>query len=202
MWFFIFLASGVFALLHFVWQGIVAPSMRLELRFRIFALRDKLRRLKLADQPLNDEAFTTAEDALIAALRVLYEIDIPLLVHCDSLVAADQKFKEQVQKRMEIIKCSNSSELEDIMNDLRKQVERAAVINSGGWILYVLPPVFMFLFFKRLFSPIFSVIYMNRAQINKIVPEREEDLVFEEIEGSNRTFATQNTNKPIVRFDP
>jgi hypothetical protein len=176
MWYFIFLVSGVYALLHFVWQSIISPSIRLEIRFRIFALRDELRRLKLEDQNLSSEAFRTVEDGLNSALQILYEIDIPILIHCDARANTDPQLKEHVQKRMAIIKDANSIELEKIVAHLRKNIERAALVNSGGWILYVLPPMLMVLCFKRLCSPIFSVIYMNRAEINKIFPESEKDM--------------------------
>jgi hypothetical protein len=177
MWIFIFLISGLYALFHFVWQSTIAPSLRLDVRFRVFALRDELRRLKLADQPVSDDAFHIVEEMLIAVLHVLYEIDVPLLIHCDWYANTDQKFKEQIQKRMEIVKSANCPELEKIVVQARKQLVRAAKINSGGWMPYVIPSVMTLLFFKTLCKPIFSVIYMNRAQLQKIIPEREDGLV-------------------------
>jgi len=44
------------AVYHFVYEGILAPSFRLKLRFELFELRDELRKLKISHaEDLRDE---------------------------------------------------------------------------------------------------------------------------------------------------
>src|ERR1035441_10315344 len=85
----IFLFACVYALLHFIWEGILAPSLRHNIRLDLFALRDNLRRLKINNPELPNDAFNTVQDGLNGAIKHLSDIDIPLLVYCDSIVKRD-----------------------------------------------------------------------------------------------------------------
>src|SRR6266513_6544694 len=72
--FYIFL---ILVILHFVWDGIIAPSIRLEIRYELFEMRDKLRRLKiqLHDQ-FNDELFNLLQHILNNELAFLHRARI------------------------------------------------------------------------------------------------------------------------------
>jgi len=166
----------VYALIHFIFESILAPSIRLNLRFDLFSLRDKLRRLKAENPELSDEAFSVVQDGLNGTLKYLYEIDVPVLLHCDSQVKADPILRERMEKRREIVKQANSEELISIVKQLRKKVESAAIINSGGWLFYVVPMAVLFLVCKTVFKAIFSFVYLTNHELGKIMPEKDLEL--------------------------
>jgi len=95
----IFLILGLYALLHFILESIVAPSVRFNIRLDLFAMRDKLRLLKINDPEIGDEVFGVLQDGINGAIKYLYDIDIPFLLHCDVLVNRDPQLKESVEKR-------------------------------------------------------------------------------------------------------
>ncbi len=173
---FIFLILCLYALLHFIFESIVAPSARFNIRLDLFALRDEARRLRIKSPEIGDEAFGVVQDGLNAAIKYLYEIDILILVHCDVMVNRDKRFKERVEKRRAVVMATNSSELIYITNQLRKKVESAALINNGGWLLYVIPILFAALVLKRACAPIFSVLYLSNHELEKIFPEKRVEL--------------------------
>jgi|ERR1035441_4210233 hypothetical protein len=169
----IFLFACVYALLHFIWEGILAPSLRHNIRLDLFALRDNLRRLKINNPELPNDAFNTVQDGLNGAIKHLSDIDIPLLVYCDSIVKRDAKLKEVVEKRRDVVLSANSKELIEIAGQIRQKIEHASRINSGGWYLYIIPAAAGFLCLKSVCSPIFTILYIPNWQLEKIMPERE-----------------------------
>jgi hypothetical protein len=173
MWFLFFVIACLYCLLHFVWESILAPSLRLNLRFELFALRDKLRNLKLSQPNLTDEAFRSVEDGIHSSLRILYDIDIPLLLHCDALVKKDIKLQERIAKRRALVVEANCPELNEIIVSVRKKVEAAACFNSGGWFLYLVPIAFVVFCFRRMFSPIVSLLYIPQSELERFVPHRQ-----------------------------
>ena len=173
---FIFLIGCLYALLHFIWEGILAPSLRQSIRIDLFCLRDKLRRLKINNPELSGEAFSTVQDGLNSAIQHLNGIDVPFLVYCDSLVRRDQKLKECVEKRKHIVISANSPELLAIASQIRAKVENAARINSGGLYLYLIPIFAGYLCIKWTCSPIFTMLYMPNWQLEKIMPESDMEM--------------------------
>jgi hypothetical protein len=104
---------------------------------------------------------------------VLYEIDIPLLTHCDSYIAKDPQLKGRVDKRRAILEKANSKELNALTFRMRKKLEHAAVVNSGSWFLYIVPIAIVGSLFKWVCAPAMNIIFVSRSELQKIAPARE-----------------------------
>ena len=172
----IFLIFSVYVLLHFIFESIVAPSVRFNLRLDLFQLRDKARALRIMNPEIGDEAFNAVQDGLNGAIKYLYDIDVPLLIHCDRMVERDPQLKARVEKRRAIVMAVNSAELIEIFSQLRKKVESAAMINNGGWLLYLIPIAIGMVILKRVCTPIFSVLYLSSHELERIFPPKEIEL--------------------------
>ncbi len=173
---YLFLVAGLYSLLHFIWEGIIAPSMRQSIRIDLFALRDELRRLKISEPDMPMEAFNAVQDGLNSTICHLNGIDVPFLVYCDKMVDRDPKLKECVEKRQELVRSANSPALVKIAGQIRLKVEAAARTNSGGLYLYLVPIVLGYLCLKWTCSPIFTMLYIPSWQLEKIMPESDMEL--------------------------
>jgi hypothetical protein len=174
---FLVIVAGLYCVLHFIWESIIAPSVRLTIRFELFALRDRLRSLKIAQKELTDDAFHSVEDGIHSALHVLYDIDLPLLLHIKSAINKDDKLQERIKRRQAVVSESGCDELHEIMNKVQAIVEKTAVINTGWLILYIFPIGFVAIFCRRSFlSPIAKLLYAPKSEVGRLVPESSVEL--------------------------
>src|SRR5947208_1510809 len=93
----------VFALLalgHFVYEGIVAPTWLLHERFKLFALRDELRRLKIARRDgLAAKHFDYLQGAINGLIHNAERIDATMLVALQRRAKRDPQFLAKVEAR-------------------------------------------------------------------------------------------------------
>lgn len=63
----------IFAIYHFVYESIIAPNVRLELRFELFKLRDELRNIKLNRElsKEDNEVFSILDETICVAINRL-----------------------------------------------------------------------------------------------------------------------------------
>ena len=93
---------AVLAFSHFVYEALVAPTIRTRLRFELFRLRDELRwvRLTKRDQ-LDENVFRDLENGLNTAIRNIDRIDMPLLLTLEKAFETDEEFRHIVEARIE-----------------------------------------------------------------------------------------------------
>jgi hypothetical protein len=100
----ILLALAVF---HFAYEAILAPSLRLSLRFRLFVLRDEVRRLKIEClESLNDNHFVFLQGSINGLISMLHRVDMALLVGVEFESRKDPGFLEQARERARMLRIS------------------------------------------------------------------------------------------------
>lgn len=114
--------------------------MRLELRYEAFKMRDKLRRLKIehGDQ-VSDELFSVLQRSLNNEIALLHRANISSFYYASKKL----KYSENVQKEIERIEGLLSdcevAEVHEIREKGVLNIASAFVVNSGGWLIYILP---------------------------------------------------------------
>ena len=128
------------AVFHFVYESIIAPSMRLELKHRLFALRDRLRRLKLAARDdLDDRHFHYLQDSINGLIRALDHLDLALLHRLRSARLHDATLTSRVDSRSRILDECRIPEAVEIRGKTFRIAIEALAVNSGAWIVYLVP---------------------------------------------------------------
>ncbi len=136
------------ALGHFVYESILAPSMRLELRFELFKLRDEVRFLKMknlsskaASEPeFVDEHYGYLQDSINALLCVLYRYDIAAIWTITDRISRDEALRQRVEARARLL---DACELPAVRSLRKRQLDiaaRALAVNSGPMLLLLLAP--------------------------------------------------------------
>ena len=132
------------ALLHFIYQGIILPSFRLKYRYKIFSMRDNLRRLKFErDNEIDDKLFEYLQTSLNITLNILYRIDFSLLVKAKSIYEHNEKFRNNIERRAKYIdglfdKC-DVTEIIEIRKKYLELLEQVLLANSGALLIYLVP---------------------------------------------------------------
>ncbi len=164
----IFVFTGL-AILHFWYEAIYAPSKRLEIRFKLFELRDEARMLKIKyGKELDDKHFQYLQESLNGLIRHLYNIDLVLLVALSIKVHEDKEFKKRMEANAKALEGCNVPEAREIIKRGAKLVERAVNINSGGWIFYVVPIAIAFACYRMTAKLIRFICAMPEHELDKI----------------------------------
>lgn len=139
--FLVFIGLVIF---HFWWDAIIAPSARMELRYELFRMRDELRRLKIDHpQELDDEVFDTFQHILNKEIRFLHQATIGALFLAYRKYKDDPSIEENFQRFEKLIDESQFEEIKNIDENSAVVTGVALVVNSGGWLIYVIPALLL-----------------------------------------------------------
>lgn len=125
------------ALLHLIYEGVMLPMIRLELRNRLFILRDELRRLKI-EQPnaCSDLVFEYVDVGISRFINNLSWMTLSNLCR----VMRHEPSAESKRRMNEIEACS-SEKVNQIFQDASSVLRSAFISSFGVGFLYVIPIV-------------------------------------------------------------
>lgn len=132
---------AIVATYHFIYEGIVAPTLRSLLRHRLFVLRDRLRRMNIegrvseVDLPL----FWYVHDGVNFYLSRLGQLTMTTSSSARRQIRADEELKALIDKRVEALRQCDNREIVKAFMLTSKVIRRAILVNSGGWFIYVVP---------------------------------------------------------------
>lgn len=165
--FLILLAAATF---HFVWESIIAPSLRLQLRYRIFEQRDRLRMLKVTrHDELSQEAFCSLHDSVNTAVRLLPSIGLTTLMEAGHAVESDPELREYIEKRRELLNHCPVQEVREIHQATTAAVSSAFAINSLCLTLWLLPIVLSLAIIRWTTRRIAELMLIPAGQIDRLV---------------------------------
>lgn len=127
---------------HFLFEAAIAPNWRMEQRFKLFALRDAIRK------DLNHDDFKVREVAGLlqhrvnTAIAALPYLDLSDLVTFQARLGKDRDLKDRLSNQTRIIKACNAKRLRDASREIDLTVMKAFLFNAGGWFIFLLPIVF------------------------------------------------------------
>ncbi len=154
---------------HFIYEGILAPSLRLKLRFDLFKIRDRLRNLKHEDSDVcSDEVFAYLQDSINNGLRMLHKTDLIRLVSIDAKIEKNPVLQKQIQRRREALCAVIDPDVQECMKDLNYVARTALLVNSGGWYIYLVPIALIWSAFDRIKEEVRELLAMPEAQFEKV----------------------------------
>lgn len=134
---------AVVALLSFVYESILAPSLRLTMRFELFALRDDLRRLKIVGG-VSDRHFQYLQDSINTLISVLHRFDLAAITGIERELQRNVMLRQYVAARSRVLEDCRSPAAAEIYRRTLRIAVRALLVNSGAWVIYVGPVVAAF----------------------------------------------------------
>lgn len=145
----LFIILFIFAMFHFIYESILSPMFRMEIRYKLFETRDKLRNFKLQNiNACDDETFDLLDDYASKTINMLPLYNFSNLYFA-SKVKGDEKLLKEVSKHSELIKNSKFDELKKIDKEITRAAVKSLIVNSGGWIYIIVPivvPVILLIF--------------------------------------------------------
>ena len=169
----------VVALYHFVYESILAPSIRLKLRFELFVLRDRVRALKIENfDSFKDKHFNYLQDSINNLIALLARFDCATLARIETAMKRQTGLKKRAEERSRILDDCDLDEAKAIRYASLRLASTALAVNSGGWLIYIIPPLAIVAAwfglsryvstFKRRIK---AVVAIPHFDMNKVAPE-------------------------------
>ncbi len=128
---------AIIAALHFIFESILLPMYRLELRYKLFELRDELRSLNLNNN--HENAFHILDDTISAAIQRLPHFTLSLQYSAFKDYRESEELRKRIEDRQNIINKS-APEFFIIQSKLQEIIKDAFLYNMIGWS-YILIPI-------------------------------------------------------------
>ena len=141
----------VLACVHLAYEMIVAPSLRLVLKFKLFALRDRARYAqRAATTDAEKAAACLITEGLDRTMLGLRRLSLAAVVRASDAYSNNEAIRNEVDFEIGFIDSHGSSELKSIHREANNVFIMAAAVGSGGLMFYMVPAVLMIVFFGRL----------------------------------------------------
>ncbi len=128
---------------HAIFEGIVAPTIRVRLRFLMFEIRDELRKLKIdRGNQFGDKAFMMMEESVNNVIRLMAKITITKVISAQRVLAGDESLTKSVEARIALLDSCKIDQLQDLRRRSANVFMWAFLVNSAGWAIYLIPVAF------------------------------------------------------------
>lgn len=162
------------AMMHFIYDGILLPSIRQHNRNKLFELRDRLRNDALNGLNKNDlEAFNMLHDGINNLVNKLPMLTVSVYVEIEMASKNDAKFNERIEKRRAVMENCSSDEIKAVRDEINEILIKSLIANTGGWMIYMIPIALVFGFWKRLINDCKKLLAIPNNEINRIIPDSD-----------------------------
>jgi hypothetical protein len=159
------------AILHFMYESVIAPSLLDHYRFQLFQLRDELRRMKLQDGArIHTAVFHELQDALNVLIRFADRFDFYAIARAKFTLEQDEELRARIARRNGLIDECGIAELRSMRSKIAWVGMRLAIVNSGAWYGYLFPIFFWNHckgFVKRL---VMALMMLTEQEFERVVP--------------------------------
>ncbi|MEO7796391.1 MAG: hypothetical protein ABIY47_01555 [Opitutaceae bacterium] len=163
------IALGFLAAWHFVYEGILAPSYRLKIRFKLFALRDRLRTLRMENPAqCGLVAFEILDESICWQMEHQHELTMPLVRASNKRYYSDPEFAKQVNERVAELNECRLNEYIEIRRGAGELFQDAAYSNSGGWLIFAVPTAFTFVFASKMAEVSGRLLGAPKSELNRM----------------------------------
>lgn len=120
------------AIFHFVYEGLIAPSVRHALRLKLLALRDELRKLKIESPgALENQHFMNLQDSINMLIAFFPHLDLAAFVSMGRAIQKDSGLRVRIDRRARSLDDCEDPRLKDIWRRSLGIAAQTIATNSG-----------------------------------------------------------------------
>jgi len=169
----LFIAVGVLAVIHYVYETCILPDLRLQFVYRLFGLRDELRSAKL-DTAITDEgAYRVLQESLNNGINSVFVADYLLVSEVRHAIRTNRHLAKQTEKRVQTLDASNDPLIQDIRRKSRKIFSYALLAGMGTWFLYLVPIAIVVVSYQTLKDVVKDTLAMPSSMLSSATAERD-----------------------------
>ena len=165
----------ILAIIHFIYEGAIAPSMRLKLKYDLFVIRDQLRGLRESKpEEFSEEVYTYLQNSINNLIKFLPRINILTITRVEQKFNEDELLRQNVVKITRLLEDCISEDVQRIRSKIRRIFTFTIFVNNGMVMFYSLP-VALLIFFakafvKRIVSAFQELLYIPEKEFCRVVP--------------------------------
>ena len=139
----------ILSTIHFVYGGIIAPSIRLCIRNDLFALRDRIRRLIIEDKisSSDKEMAIFVDEGISLFIKKLPSFNISTYLAIKKEISQNKEWAETIENRINSIHNVENKEIYHIFEKTNLTLERAFICNSPI-VLFLFPIILLAILFE------------------------------------------------------
>ncbi|WP_116808358.1 hypothetical protein [Steroidobacter cummioxidans] len=166
------------AILQFVYESIIAPSLRLELRFELFKLRDEVRLLKIDSSGAGNGVefaelhFYELQDSINSLISLLFRFDLATVSAISAEIERDAELKRRVVERSRILDDCALPEILAIRGEQFRIATKALVVNSGPVLIWLVLPALLFVGYRALRNKVKDSLTVPETDLKRLLREQ------------------------------
>lgn len=163
------------ALFHYLYENVLLPSIRLKFRYRLFSLRDELRRLKFENIDLvDDRLYEYLQTSLNVTINILPRIDIGMFLKVRKIYEEDKEFRSKIERRGKLMdelteKCK-VPKLVEIRENYLEIFRYVFLANVGSWSIYIVPIALLVICWNNMKTFIKNITTIREHEVDVILP--------------------------------
>lgn len=166
-----FLVLTAIATFHFLMESIIAPSVRLSVRFQLFALRDRVRALRMkCGDALDSETYHFLESSISRTIKHLSNINLTGMVEAHRFLENNPERRVEIEWIIRKLEDSSIDEVCTIMKEHSKLFGNAMAINASGWWIYIVPVLFVLAFVNKCRAIVQMLSFLREEEMDKFLP--------------------------------
>ena len=137
----IYVGFFVVAVLYYVYFSIVLPTIIMDLKFRLYAIRDQLRSLKIQGGEVSDHIFHQQQEIINNAINIVSIYDIGFVFFVRQTVNRDTDLKQEIQAKEKILAKARrkNTSLDKINKEVFSILLKALIYNSLPFLIVAFP---------------------------------------------------------------
>jgi hypothetical protein len=164
----LFVVAGIW---HYLYEGIIAPSIRLHLRNRLFALRDEIRDLKISGIDAADEkAFWFVHDGINNFINRLPFLTIERAKILTTEYAHNELLRKTLDEHRDAVLKTKNKGIHNVFLKTNSVIEKAFITNMGGWFIYIVPIALILAAMSKLSSFATELIVAPTKDVERLIP--------------------------------
>ena len=160
----------ILAVWHFVYEAILLPSIRWNLRNELFALRDRLRNVVIENQKYDKTVFDLVHNGLNNYINRLHWVDLRFEFKFRKILKNNPAIRKEVEQNLQKIEESKNQEIKAVFYQTKSILWRAFAANIGGFLFYLIPLVFIVFSIEKLLNIILKTILAPTKLVREFAP--------------------------------
>ena len=170
---YLLIAILVLSVIHCVYESCILPELRLQFVYRLFKLRDDLRRAQVNNEITDKSAYQVLQESLNNGINSVFVADYLLVSEIRHTIKTNKQLAKQIEKRVRTLDSTQDPFIRDIRRKSRKIFSYALMAGMGTWFLYLIPIALVVTFYETLKDVVKDTLAMPSRQLNSATSERD-----------------------------
>lgn len=170
----LFVTVVVLATWHYLYEGLITPTIMASLRNELFALRDEIRMIKIDNPSLrgnDNQVLYYVHDGINFYLERLPFLTLSHLIKAMKVNEKDAKFRKIIDERVKALDLCEDKRIVNIFERSTKVVKTAYIANMGAWFIYLIPIALVIMLLERLKHFVSDLILLPTYEAKELIPQ-------------------------------